>query len=242
MTAPRVQHTLSAIVTLFALALVGACSSGGDGTPSAPSSTASSSSSTTSPPPLTSETPSATASATTSSGDAAANARAVQALLPDGAMAKVGFIPASPPEEGAFAWFEPCSGKLPSNQQITGGAHARWTDGPLTLDQVIVTYPAGVAADAVDQAKTLLTCTSWTFKDGSVATRLAPHKVSTVGGVAAQTGWCETIKALTRCTAVVATGDSATRVWVLAPTRKDAEKSIDTFATLAAARLLSQPR
>jgi hypothetical protein len=166
----------------------------------------------------------------------------VQALLPDGALGKVGFTPSTAPEEGAFAWFEPCSGRLPSDARITGGAHARWTDGPLTLDQVIAAYPTGVAAAAVQQAEKRLTCTSWRLKDGSVATRVAPHPVSTVGGVAAQTGWCEAIKALTRCTAAVATGDSVTRVWILAPSRKDAEKGIDTFATLAAARLLSQPR
>jgi hypothetical protein len=188
--------------------------------------------------------PSATSAAPggTALDEEEAQQRGVAALLPEGAMTKVGFAYATKPEAGKWSWYEPCTGRLPSDKQLIGGAHARWSDGKRTLDQVVAFYPPAAAEAAVEQAERLTTCTTWAFDDGTQATGLAKRELDTIAGVSAQFSWCETIKAVTRCTAVVSVGDAVARVWVLSDPAADTQETVDTFATLTAARLASQPR
>jgi hypothetical protein len=227
-------RALTAALAGLAVAGLAGCSS------DEPSSPAAASTSTTSP---TTDAPSATSPAPGGQlGPEEAQQRGVAALLPDGAMGKVGFSYATKPEPGTWSWYEPCAGRLPSDGQLVGGAHARWSDGKRTLDQVVAYYPPGVAQSAVEQADRLTTCTSWTFEDGTKATNLAKRELDTIAGVSAQFSWCESIKAVSRCTAVLAVGDAVARVWVLSDPATDTQQTLDTFATLTAARLASQPR
>jgi hypothetical protein len=220
-----------------AVAGLAACSSDDPGTTPAPSATTATGTSATSAPSVTPPAPGGAAL-----GQEEAQQRGVAALLPEGAMTKVGFTYATKPEPGKWSWYEPCTGTLPSDNQLIGGAHARWSDGKRTLDQVVAFYPRAAAQAAVEQADRLTTCTSWAFDDGTKATGLAKRELDTIAGVSAQYSWCETIKAVTRCTAVVSVGDAVSRVWVLSDPAADTQETLDTFATLTAARLASQPR
>lgn len=251
-TTRHTRRTAGVGATLAVLALVTAgCSSGSDsaGSSGSTSSTTTQSPSAT-PSTTTSAAPSTTEqvgpqvpspSATVAPGDPAAGERGLQALLPEGAMKKVGYSYTNQPAAGVWAWYDACGGRLPSNAQIVGGAHARWTDSVSTIDQVVAYYPNDGAGEAVSQAEALTKCANWSFPDGTKVTGVKAHKLDKVGGLSGQFSWCESIKAVTRCTAVVSAGNTVTRLWVLASPATEAEQTINTFATLASARILSQP-
>ncbi len=246
---PQTRAAAVATLVLAATTALTACSSGDDTTAPSPSTstqasapaTPTTTSSATVGPPAPSPSATAAPSTTVAPGDPVAGERGLEALLPEGAMAKVGYTYTQQPKAGIWAWYDPCGGRLPSNAQITGGAHARWTDSASTIDQVVAYYPNDGAAEAVSQAEALTKCTDWTFPDGTKVTGVKPITLDKVGGLTGQFSWCETIKAVTRCTAVVSAGNTVTRLWVLGNPAAEAQQTIKTFATLASARILSQP-
>lgn len=184
---------------------------------------------------------SSTSSAPPTPDRAEAGKRGLAALLPDAAMAKAGFDVKQKRAADKWTWFITCHNGLQSDRQIAGGGHARWSDGKRTFDQVVDVYPSGTAQEVVAETRERVDCTDYVTPQGFEVSGVKELKLPTVKGAKAQFGWCENVKGVSQCHAVIATDDLLTRLWLISDPISDTKEGIAAFTLLAGARLVDQP-
>ena len=108
-------------------------------------------------------------------------------------------------------------------------------------NQVVDVYPSGTAPDAVAEARERVDCTDYVTPQGFEVSGVKELKLPAVKGAKAQFGWCEDVKGVSQCHAVIATDDLVTRLWLISDPISDTKEGIAAFTLLAGARLVDQP-